>query len=462
MFDFSALLQPDHGQPATLIKVIAQDGFDDWLTAQSERTRMLVSATQFLGKRGELIVVPGDEQGDWSVAIGAPESNSIWDLAGAAARLPVGTYRLAEGTPGEAALGWLLAHYRFTRYLPTSDPVPPRVLLTSEPATIAETLRLAEATVLVRDMVNTPAADMGPEHVQSAVEHIAKQHKIAVTVTKGDALEREFPMVHAVGRAADRKHAPRVIAFEWGNDSHPRVAIIGKGITFDSGGLDIKPSSAMRAMKKDMGGAAHALGLAKLIMEARLPVRLHMIISAAENAISGDAFRPGDILTSRNGLTVEIDNTDAEGRLVLADAITCAGEDHPELIIDFATLTGAARTALGPDLPAMFCNDHGVANALSEASVKCHDPVWRLPLWTGYEDMFKSDVADMMNSGEGGMAGAITAALFLRKFVPADTHWVHLDTFAWRNAAKTGRPKGGEALGMRAVYQFLKTRYAGT
>ncbi len=459
MTDFSALLQPDQGQSATTIEIVAKDGFDTWLSAQSERVRALVSASQFGGKRGEMIILPGDGQSDWSVAIGAPENSSIWDIAGTAARLPAGTYRLASGTPGEAALGWLLAHYRYDRYLPKADPVPQRVLLTNEPAAIAEALRLAEATALVRDLVNTPAADMGPADLQAAAEALAKQHDIAVTVTKDDALERAFPLVHAVGRAADRKHAPRVIEFEWGNAKHPRIAIIGKGISFDSGGLDIKPASAMRAMKKDMGGGAHALGLAKLIMEARLPVRLHLLISAAENAISGDAFRPGDILTSRQGLTVEIDNTDAEGRLVLADAITRAGEETPELIIDFATLTGAARTALGPDLPAMFCNDHGIANALSEASVACHDPVWRLPLWTGYEDMFKSEVADMANSGEGGMAGAITAALFLRKFVPADTHWVHLDTFAWRTTAKTGRPKGGEALGMRAVYQLLKMRY---
>jgi leucyl aminopeptidase len=461
MTDFSSLLQPDIGQPAHNIEIVARDNFERWFSAQPERTRALANAARFAAKAGEQLIIPGEGDQLWSVVIGAPENQSVWDLAGAASRLPAGIYRMTEGNLGQAAFGWLLAHYRFTRYLPKADAVPDRVLLTSDPAMIAETVSLAEATALVRDLVSTPAADMGPAELASAVEAFAKPHKISVSVTKGDALETGFPMVHAVGKAADRNFAPRVIELQWGNPKHPKVAVIGKGITFDSGGLDIKPPGAMRAMKKDMGGAAHALGLAKLIVENRLPVHLHLLISAAENAIAGNAFRPGDILTSRMGLTVEIENTDAEGRLVLADAITRAGEEKPELIIDFATLTGAARTALGPDLPALFCNDHGIANALSEASVAVHDPVWRLPLWSGYEDMFRSDVADMMNSAEGGMAGAITAALFLRKFVPDDTPWVHLDTFAWRNAAKPGRPKGGEALGMRAVYELLKRRYAG-
>ena len=263
-----------------------------------------------------------------------------------------------------------------------------------------------------------------------------------------------------MGRAAAPNHAPRLIEIEWGAPKNPRLAIIGKGVSFDSGGLDIKPSSGMRLMKKDMGGAAHALALAQLIMAARLPVRLHMLIPAVENAIAGNAFRPGDIIKSRNGMTVEIDNTDAEGRLVLADAITKAGEDAPSLIIDFATLTGAARVALGPDLPALFVNDDALALAVSKASAAQDDPLWRLPLWPGYADMLKSEIADTANSAESGLAGAITAALFLEKFVPKDTPWAHLDTFAWRPAAKAGRPKGGEALGLRAVFAMLKERFA--
>ena len=459
MIEFSTLLQPDQGQTAHSLTIIAKDDFDEWFKALPEQARAGVQAAQFKGKSGEFILIPGVAADDWSAVIGAADNPSLWDLAGAAARLPEGTYRLTNGAPGPMALGWLLAHYRFDRYLPSAEPIPQRVLLTAEPANIAETVRLAEATALVRDMVNTPAADMGPIDLQHEAERVAKAHGVAVTVTKGHDLAVGYPMIHAVGRAADKHHAPRLIEIAWGNPAHPRVAIIGKGIIFDSGGLNIKPGGSMRLMKKDMGGAAHALALASLVMSARLPVRLHMLIAAAENAISGDAFRPGDILTSRKGLTVEIDNTDAEGRLVLADAITRAGEDSPELMIDFATLTGAARVALGPDLPAMFCNDHGLARALSEASVNVHDPVWRLPLWSGYDEMLKSDVADMVNSAEGGMAGAITAALFLRKFVSSDTLWAHFDTFAWRSAAKAGRPKGGDALGMRAAYETLKNLY---
>ncbi len=459
MTDFKSLLIPDKGQAAYIIHVIPKDGFEPWLKQQPDRVRAVASAAQFKAKSGELLIIPGDAGADWSVALGAAENPGVWSLAGAVSRLPEGTYRLAEGNPGEAALGWLLAHYKFSRYLPKADPVPQRILLTAEPAAIPEIVRQAEATELVRDLVNVPAADMGPADLQHVAETLAQAHSADLRVTKGTDLETGYPMIHAVGMAADKKHAPRLIEIEWGNPKNPQIAIIGKGITFDSGGLNIKPGGSMRLMKKDMGGAAHALGLAKLVMEARLPVRLHMLVAAAENAIAGNAFRPGDILKSRAGLTIEIDNTDAEGRLVLGDALTRAGEDKPELILDFATLTGAARVALGPDLPAMFCNDHALAAALSQASVDTHDPVWRLPLWSGYDELLKSDIADMVNSAEGGMAGAITAALFLRKFVPADTVWAHFDTFAWRPSPKPGRPKGGDALGLRAAWQVLKDRY---
>jgi leucyl aminopeptidase len=459
MINFTSFIQPDKGQPARTVQIIPKGGFDDWFAAQPERIRALASACRFAAKPGEQIILPGDSNGEWSVAVGGAEHPGLWDLAGVAAKLPEGTYRLAEGAPGIAALGWLLAHYRFDRYLAKADAVTERILLSSEPAAIPEIIRLAEATALVRDLVNTPAADMGAGEMQQAAEALAKSHDAKVTVTKGHDLETGYPMIHAVGKAAEKSHAPRLIEFEWGNPSNPRVAIIGKGISFDTGGLNLKPGSSMRQMKKDMGGAAHALALAKLVMEARLPVRLHLLVAAAENSVSRNAFRPGDILTSRNGLTVEIDNTDAEGRLVLADAITKAGEDSPALILDFATLTGAARVALGPDLPAMFANDHALADDLNKASVAVHDPVWRLPLWSGYEDMLKSDVADCVNSAEGGMAGAITAALFLRKFVPATALWVHFDTFAWRSAARPGRPKGGDALGMRAAFEMLKGRF---
>ena len=462
MTDFTALLQPDQGQPARIIEFVSKAGFADWLATQPERVRTAATAARFEAKPGELLIAPGDVNGDWSVVLGAAEHDSVWTLAGAASRLPDGSYRLGEGNPGGMALGWLLAHHRFGRYLANAEAMPQRVLLTKDPALIPEMIRLAQATALVRDLVNTPAADMGPAELQHQAEAVAKAHGASIHVTKGHDLETGYPMIHAVGAAAEKRHAPRLIELEWGNPRHPRVAIIGKGVTFDSGGLDIKPASGMRIMKKDMGGAAHAIALARLVMESRLPIRLHMLIPAVENAIAGNAFRPGDILKSRNGMTVEIDNTDAEGRLVLADAMTRAVEAEAALIIDFATLTGAARVALGPDLPAMFSNDHGLADALSKSSVAEHDPVWRLPLWSGYDDMLKSEIADVVNSAEGGMAGAITAALFLRKFVPAGTPWAHLDTWAWRAATKPGRPKGGEALGLRAVWAMLKARYPAT
>jgi leucyl aminopeptidase len=266
-------------------------------------------------------------------------------------------------------------------------------------------------------------------------------------------------MIHAVGMAALPSRAPRLIEARWGDPSHPRLAVVGKGVVFDTGGLNLKPGSGMRLMKKDMGGAAHALALAQLIVAERWPVRLHLLIPAVENAVAGGAFRPGDILNSRAGLKVEIDNTDAEGRLILADALTRAGEEQPETIVDFATLTGAARVALGPDLPATFANDEGLAADLLAASIDVADPLWRLPLWDGYDEMLKSDLADLANSADSPFAGTITAALFLRRFVPEGAVWAHLDTFAWRPSAKPGRPKGGEALGLRAVHAGLGSRY---
>jgi leucyl aminopeptidase len=459
MTDFTLLLQPDKGQHARTIYVLEKGGFEAWLAAQPMKSRALVAANRFSGKSGEMIILPGEAPEDWTITISAAEQPSIWDLASVAAKLPEGTYRLAEGAPGAAALGWLLVHDRFERYLPKSEPVPQRILLTSDPASIPETLRLAQATALVRALVNTPAADMGPSELQTAVEALGKAHDAKVSITKGQELESGYPLIFAVGKAAEKAHAPRLIELEWGNPANPHIAIIGKGISFDTGGLNLKPGSAMRLMKKDMGGAAHALALVKLVMEARLPVRLHLLVAAAENAVSGSAFRPGDILTARNGLTVEIDNTDAEGRLVLADALTRAGDAKPELIIDFATLTGAARVALGPDLPALFSNDDALANALLAAGVAVDDPCWRLPLWQGYSDMLKSDIADCVNSAEGGMAGASTAALFLQKFVPEGAAWAHFDTFAWRPTAKSARPKGGEALGLRAAFAMLKAKY---
>jgi leucyl aminopeptidase len=322
-------------------------------------------------------------------------------------------------------------------------------------------VRLAEATQLVRDLVNTPAQDLGPAELETAAAALAKEAGVKLAVTSGDKLAAEYPMIHAVGRAASPERAPRLIELEWGDQRHPRIAIVGKGVVFDSGGLDIKNASGMRLMKKDMGGGAHALALAQLVIRNRLPVRLHLLIPAVENAISGNAFRPGDVLTSRKGVTVEIGNTDAEGRLILGDALVKAAEGEPELILDFATLTGAARVALGPDLPALFANDEALAADLLASSEAVSDPVWRMPLWKAYNELFASDIADIGNSSDAPMAGAVTAALFLQKFVPDEMPWAHFDTFSWRAAAKPGRPKGGDALGLRAAWQMLKGRYAG-
>lgn len=464
MTDFAPLLQPDRGQPAHLLHLVDKTGFDDWIRARPEAVRAAIAAQKFKGKAGEIAILPGPTADDWAAAIGVAEQGALepWCLAKAASQLPDGLYRLADGVPGRAALGWLLAQHRFDRYLSEPEAPSASVLLTTEVAAIDEQVRLAETTALVRDLVDTPAADMGPAELVDATALLARQFGADLSVVQGEELAQGYPLIAAVGRAAIPARAPRLIELVWGDPSHPRIAIVGKGICFDSGGLDLKPSSAMLLMKKDMGGAAHAIALARLVMGARLPVRLHLLIAAAENAVGSDAFRPGDVLRSRKGLSVEIGNTDAEGRLVLADALVRAAEEDAELILDFATLTGAARVALGPDLPALFANDDSLADDLATAATVHADPLWRLPLWTAYADMLKSSVADVNNAGEGGMAGAITAALFLQKFVPAGTPWAHLDTYAWRSAAKPGRPKGGDALGLRAAFAMLRKRYETT
>ncbi|HEX8486143.1 leucyl aminopeptidase family protein [Sphingomonas sp.] len=449
------LLQPDRGQPAHAITLIAPPEFDAWLTKQPAPTRAAAAGQRFTGKAGSHAILPDGD--DWQVVAAIDEPASPWALARLAESLPPGTYRINGDHP--PALGWVLAHYRFDRYR-KAEGNGPRILLTHDVATIAPTLAMAAATCTVRDLVNTGAGDMGPADLEAAAQALATRHQALLTVTRGDALATGFPMIHTVGLAAAKDRHPRLIELEWGAPDHPCIAIVGKGVTFDTGGLDIKPSSGMRLMKKDMGGAAHALALAQLVMAAKLSVRLHLLIPAVENAIAGNAFRPGDVLRTRKGLTVENANTDAEGRLILGDALTRAVEGRPELILDFATLTGAARVALGPDLPPLFANDDRLAADLLAAADAQSDPLWRMPLWDGYDDMLKSDVADLVNAPDGGFAGAITAALFLRRFVPAEIAWAHLDVFAWRPAAKPGRPKGGDAFGLRAAFAMLQARYA--
>ncbi|GAA0284926.1 leucyl aminopeptidase family protein [Alteraurantiacibacter aestuarii] len=457
------LIQPDRGQDAIAIHLVTKDGFEAFARKLSGPQRAALTAQRFTGGGYEMAIVPGGTKDGpgWFVVSGVAntEDLSSWCLAKLAERLPAGTYRRADGEPGPALFGWQTAQYVFDRYKKDENAEGPRILLTSEVGRIDAVTAEAQAAALVQDMVNTPAEDMGPAAIEAEAEKLAKAHGARIDVVRGDALATGFPMVHAVGRAAAREHAPRLVELNWGDDAHPRVAIIGKGVSFDTGGLDIKSAAGMLLMKKDMGGAAHALALAGLIMQAGLKLRLQCLVPTVENAIAGNAFRPGDVLTSRKGLTVEIGNTDAEGRLILGDALTYASESDPALIIDFATLTGAARVAVGPDLPALFTRQDQTADELIAAGRAHDDAPWRLPIHSAYAEWLQSDIADTNNTHSNGYAGASVAASFLDKFVGEGIEWAHFDTFAWRPAAKPGRPKGGAALGLRAAFHALKARY---
>jgi len=462
MTDFATLLNADRGQAARPIHLVDKGSFAGWLKGRPAEDRALITAHRFDGKSAlAFVMLPRGGEFDVVSAVKDVAKLTPWCLARLADSLPEGTYKLADGEPGAAALGWLLAQHRFDSFRSKKDEAErgPRILLTGEAARIEESIRLAGATALVRDLVNTPAGDLGPAELEAAARAEAKSAGAKLRITAGDDLAKSYPLIEAVGRAATPDRAPRLIELEWGDPKHPRVAIVGKGVCFDSGGLDLKPASGMRIMKKDMGGAAHALALAQLVMAHKLPVHLHMLIPAVENAVSGAAYRPGDIIKSRKGLFVEIDNTDAEGRLILADALDKAVGDKPDLIVDFATLTGAARVALGPDLPATFTNRDEFAAELESAARDVEDPLWRMPLWEPYDELYKSDVADFANASSSPMAGCITAALFLKRFVPDEIPWAHLDTWAWRDPGKPGRPKGGDALGLRAVFETLRRRY---
>ncbi|MCK0129041.1 leucyl aminopeptidase family protein [Erythrobacter sp. F6033] len=459
MTEITDLIQPDRGQDATPIHLTTAAGFDEYAKTLSAGQRASLSAQQFEGGAGQVGIVT---DGDGFFAVGGvvdPENLSSYCLAALADKLPEGTYRLANAEAGAAMFGWLTAHYSFTRYKDDEKAVGPRVLLTEQVGRLPSYMAEAEAEMLVRDLVNTPAEDMGPAALEAECEKLAKAHGAKLDVTKGDSLEQGYPMVHAVGRAAARHHAPRIMHLTWGKESDPVLALVGKGVCFDTGGLNIKPGSGMRLMKKDMGGAAHVIALAGLIMAAGLKVRLHMLVPAVDNAISGPAFRPGDVLDSRKGLSVEIHNTDAEGRLILGDALTRASEEQPDLIIDFATLTGAARVALGPDYAAMMARKDETAQALIAAGKANDDEPWRLPLPEAYRDYLKSDIADIVNAQSNPYAGASVAGLFLDRFVGEGIDWVHFDTFAWRPYPKPGRSKGGTAYGLRAAWHMLKDRY---
>ena len=425
----------------------------------SAAARTFADAAGFEPKPGQYLALPG-EGGLSGILFGLENASDARDLflpGRLPQQLPSGVYRFANDPHDArlAALAFALGAYRFTRYHKSEGR---KIKLDLPQSLDREDLeRVVEAVTLVRDLVNTPANDMGPADLEEAARTLAAKHGAGARATVGDDLLREnFPLIHAVGRAAARQ--PRLIDLTWGDVDDPRVTLVGKGVCFDSGGLDIKPESSMLNMKKDMGGAATALALAHMIMSRKLRLRLRVLIPAVENSISGAAFRPRDIYTSRKGITVEIGNTDAEGRLILADALTLADEDNPELIFDFATLTGAARVALGPDVPPFFTDDDQLADKLMAHAAAENDPLWRLPLWRPYDEMLESKVADINNVGSGGQAGAITAALFMRRFVSAKS-WAHFDVFAWSPRSRPGRPEGGDCQAARAIYALLAARY---
>jgi len=428
--------------------------------ALGPQARRWLGATGFEGKAHSHALVPGSAGELGQVWAGVRDASDPWALAALPKALPPGHYHLDGGglalDATAAALSWELGGYAFDVYKPRARAAA-QLSLPLEPGS-RRGLLLAAAIAATRDLVNTPAEHMGPPELAEAVRMVARQHKAKVREIVGDDLLRKgFPAVHAVGRAAAR--APRLIELNWGRARDPLLTLVGKGVCFDSGGLDIKPAEGMRLMKKDMGGAANALGLAQMIMALDLPVRLQLLVPAVENSIAGNAFRPGDVFKTRAGLHIEIGNTDAEGRVILCDALAYAAEGKPDLVIDLATLTGAARTALGPALPALFCRDLAMARELVDLGLELRDPLWHMPLWRDYHRLIESDIADIVNTGKGAMAGAITAALFLDDFVPARQPWLHIDLFAWNDAAKPGRPVGGEAQTLRTLLAWLEKRY---
>jgi leucyl aminopeptidase len=421
----------------------------------------------FRGERGRVLLVPRPDGELLGALVGLGRLVSLAELGPAAVqglseRLPPGSYQFADQLSGNAAtaaaLGWALGRYRFDRYRAPA-PAPGPMLVLPPGANGADVQRIAAADALARDLINTPAGDLGPKELGAAIEAVATRYGARCRAIVGDALIAEgFPAIHAVGRAAAQ--APRLLDLTWGS-AGPRVTLIGKGVCFDTGGLDLKPSSGMLLMKKDMGGAACALALAQLVMDAGLRVRLRLLVPAVENSVSANAYHPGDVLATRKGLTVEVANTDAEGRLVLADALALAEEEKPDLVIDLATLTGAARTALGPELPALYASSDALSGELMACARRACDPLWPMPLYAPYEDDFASKVADIANASSSPFAGSIIAALFLKRFVGETTPWLHLDLYAWNGKDRPGRPVGAEAQGIRALYAFLVARYGG-
>lgn len=457
---------PDANTASIPLHLLYEEDFEQWRGAQDEAARNWAATNGFKAERHKVLLLPSPKGRPVAVIAGLGKRNpreevSCWAAAAIADRLPDGHYHLAQAlaprVATQFATGWAYGQYKFERYR-RGGPQRSVQLRLPEGADASEVERLRAATALARDLVNTPANDMSPEALAHVAVDVARRYGARYRVVIGDDLLKErLPAVHAVGRAA--AVAPRLVDIEWGDASHPKVTLVGKGVCFDTGGLDIKPGASMLLMKKDMGGAAVALALAQVIMDAKLPVRLRVILPLVENSISANAFRPGDVLGTRKGLTVEVGNTDAEGRLILCDALTLADEEQPDLLIDTATLTGAARVALGPELPALFSTDDALADEVLRAGVAESDPLWRMPLWSGYDDELSSKIADMNNVSTSGFSGAIFAALFLRRFVNAARVWLHIDLYAWNGKERPGRPVGAEPQTVRALYAFLKQRY---
>lgn len=440
---------------------VTGDTLPDLLAARSERWRNWAEQRGFKAKAGSLLCMPSVEGKTEAVLVGYSSEAPIWMLAQAAQRLEAGTYRL-EDAPAQdearlaAAIGWGLGCYRFERYRKPERGLPR--LIMPEGVDVQRVEAIVAAHALVRDLINTPAQDLMPEDLASVTREMAAEFGARVEVLSDPlALVAGYPCVHAVGSAST--HSARVIEMNWGQAGNPHLVLVGKGVCFDSGGLNLKPGNSMRLMKKDMGGAALALGLGQVVMALGLPLQLTVLVGAVENAVGSRSFRPGDVLTARNGKTIEIDNTDAEGRLVLADLLVRAGEIEPDLVVDFATLTGAARVAVGTEIAAFFSTDSALADGLMGPARAWDDPVWQLPLHNAYRHLLKSGIADMVNSSSGGYAGAITAALFLKEFAPDQVPWLHFDIMAWNTRNRPGRPKGGEAMGLRALLGWLEARF---
>jgi leucyl aminopeptidase len=458
---FSLVDKPAGAVPVT---AVSKSGFAGWRESAPPRARDWAAAAGFAGEAGKLALVPDAEGGLGHVLVGvADDAAAMWAVAGLSDALPPGTYRVDAipdgGDPSGLALGWALGTYAFTRYR-EKKPATGAELAWPKGADRALVEHLAASIFLARDLINTPASDMGPAELAAAAVAVAEKSGACHRVIEGDALIAEnYPTIHAVGRASVR--APRLVDIVWGEADAPKVTLVGKGVCFDSGGLDLKQPSGMLNMKKDMGGAAIMLGLAQAIMAQRLPVRLRVLLPCVENAVSGNAMRPRDIIRTRKGLTVEVGNTDAEGRLILCDALAEGSSEKPALLVDAATLTGAARVAVGQELAALFCNDDALAAALIEAGTAADDPLWRMPLYRPYRRLLDSKIADLNNVSEGPHAGAITAALYLQEFVEPGVPWAHLDVMAWNNRTRPGRPEGAEAQCLRALYAHIASRFGG-